>query len=176
MNLNSITSMGFPKLLDRILLISIVSFLMLLLWCVYKVWATPVPGAILPAESAMTPLVVEDRVSLLDVNIINERPLFWRGRRPTVIEAAPEEEPVDSGSGDLSRVRVLGVYASGAMISGVKGKGRVKLGEEIFGWKLQKLSGNQLRFAKNGRYEYLRLEEPVDKAESENGSKKRRKR
>ncbi|WP_299773791.1 hypothetical protein [uncultured Pseudoteredinibacter sp.] len=176
MNLNSITSMGFPKLLDRILLISIVSFLALLLWCVYKVWVTPVPGAVLPAESAMTPLVVEDREPLVDANIINERPLFWRGRKPAVIETVPEEEPVDSGTGDLSRIRVLGVYASGAMISGVKGKGRVKLGEEIFGWKLQKLSGNQLRFAKNGRYEYLSLEEPVDKAKSENGGKKSRNR
>lgn len=160
MNITSILSMGVPKLLNRTLFIVVSGFTMLCLWCVYKVWATPIPGPILPAKSSMTPLVVENQVVNVNRDIITERPLFWRGRKPVITEPDTKIVKVDDRSGDLFKVKVLGVYPDGAMISGVKGKTRVSVGDKIFGWTLGRVTSSELRFLRNGRYESLYLPDP----------------
>lgn len=165
MNVSNLLTLSLSKVINRLVLLAVLGFLIVLLWCVYKLWVTPVPGAIRPAEDAMLPLVVDNRVPVEDIHIITERPLFWRSRKAIPIEAGEAGAVVDAQSGDLSRIKVLGVYSQGAMISGLKGRGRISVGDDVFGWKLRKVSGNQLKFTKGGRSEYLSLEEPPGSVE-----------
>lgn len=155
-----VLSIGLPRLLNRMLFTLVVVFAMLCLWCIFKVWSTPLPGARLPAESALTPLSIEGRVASLDSDVVTDRPLFWRGRTPMLAESVIEEPSVDDHSGDLAKIKVVGLYPGGAMISGVKGKTRIVLGDEVFGWKLNRIAHQELIFEQDGRSEVLPLEGP----------------
>lgn len=157
----SLLSVGLPRLVDRLLKSVAVAFLLLLLWCAYKVWVTPVPGAHLPANSSMEPLIVESPIVVDELHIITERPLFWRGRRPLVEEEPVEEVAVDDHSGDLSKLKILGVYSGGAMISGVEDRSRLTIGEEVFGWLLESIFWDELVFTKDGRESRISLEQPA---------------
>jgi len=153
----STSSWAFEDIVNRSLLCSVALFVLILLWCIYKLWLTPIPGATLPVGSAMAPQLVKVHPEIESIQDITERPLFWKSRRP-LLEVEPEEPQENDSTGDLDKIKVLGVYANGAMVAGVKDKGRIAVGEEVFGWTLESIKGNSLEFSKAGRKKQLLLE------------------
>ncbi|MCV6615497.1 MAG: hypothetical protein OIF35_11005 [Cellvibrionaceae bacterium] len=157
MSRSSLKAMGLKGQLNLGLLVLLAFTLLLSLWCVYKVWATPLPGPIMPPEDALSPLAIEPRVVVQDVDIIALRPLFWASR--VAYQAAPAKPEARAPARDeIDKLKVVGVYSSGVLVKGLKGKGRVAIGDEILGWRLDKVDASEVTFSRHGQSKTLQLE------------------
>lgn len=101
---------------------------------------------------------------------ISARPLFWAERRPPQAKSAAEavaeakqEENSKPKSGKIDGVKLTGVFGSGesaGIIVLSKGKKhRVRVGEEINGWKLQSVGESEAVFSAGGRESRLALKQ-----------------
>src|SRR5690606_35170313 len=94
---------------------------------------------------------------------ITSRPLFWEGRRPVTEEQAVAEVPDRPRKSELEQVKLVGVYFAGPG-SGIsfehKGqRQRLRIQEELLGWRLEKLSAGEAVFGRDdGRQHTLQLE------------------
>ena len=90
---------------------------------------------------------------------IVRRPLFWAERRPTE-EVAPVEAVAQGAAENraaaprLKDVTVRGIYGSGdsggVILTGKNRELRLAVGEEIEGWRLERVDGNSATFVSGG--------------------------
>ncbi|GAA6150595.1 hypothetical protein [Pseudoteredinibacter isoporae] len=153
----------------KILLLCVLGFTLLLAWCTYKVLATPVPGPVLPAADTMQPLVVPEKATAEDSSIITTRPLFWRGRQLLAVEPEKDMAPTPVASADLSKIKLLGIYGGGVLVSGLKDQTRLVLGEKLGDWKLHRLGQGYAEFSRLGEYQSIYIEQPDVSAITEAG-------
>ncbi|MBB6521012.1 hypothetical protein [Pseudoteredinibacter isoporae] len=144
----------------KIFLCCVLGFALLFAWCTYKVMATPVPGPVLPAADTMQPLVVPEKASVEDSSIITSRPLFWRGRQLLAVEPEKEIAPAQVAAADLDKIKLLGIYGGGVLVSGLKDQTRLVLGEKLGDWKLHRLGHGYAEFSRLGEYKSIYIEQP----------------
>lgn len=94
---------------------------------------------------------------------ITSRPLFWEGRRPVTEEQIASEVPDRQRKDELAQVRLIGVYFAGpgsGIIFEHKGeRQRLRLQDELLGWRLEKLSAGEAVFGRDdGKQKTLQLE------------------
>lgn len=159
MNWQAFKSSGLESQIKTVCVVLALLSLLLCLWCVYKVWLTPVPGPVLPAADSLRPLVVQDPAAVAKPGIIAVRPLFWRGRK-AFLAAAPKKAEAAEPKGDLDKLEVVGVYAAGVLIKGLKGQNRIAIGERVYGWTLKSVEDKTATFNRNGRNKQLLLGAP----------------
>ncbi len=123
----------------------------------------PPVQAIKPAPASLK--VAGVKVGVVEVNRSSQvltRPLFWASRRPSGgLPLKPEpkrKKAIDS----FDKVRLLGIYnadeGSGLIVSGGKGVSqRLKLGDEIAGWKLMFINEKGGYFERNGQDRVLQI-------------------
>ncbi len=157
----------------KVFLLCVSGFSILLLWCAYKVMATPVPGPVLPAADTMQPLVVPEKATVEDSSIITSRPLFWRGRQLLAVKAEKEVAPAQLASADLDKIKLLGIYGGGVLLAGLKDQTRLVLGEKLGDWKLHRLGQGYAEFSRLGEYKSIYIEQPdvsaITEAQQSNG-------
>ena len=125
------------------------------------------PAPLAPAPSSLEVAAVGEPADVSDSesDTIKSRPLFWRGRRPTVapvVTAKPEEKTVATKSGNIDNVKLRGVFGSGdsaGIIALVDGKKqRIRVGDEVNGWTLVAVKPDRGVFESDGRKRALVLE------------------
>jgi hypothetical protein len=109
----------------------------------------PAPDSVRVATLAgRAPLPLEEREAIL------ARPLFWAGRVPEEVPQEPaaiaEAEQRARAAPKMKGVTVRGVYGSGdtgGVILSVKERElRVAVGDEVEGWRLERVTGNSAVF------------------------------
>lgn len=96
-------------------------------------------------------------------SVMAERPLFWATRRPvSVEEGAPTVAATTAPPSDLDRMELTGVYfagdASGVIVRMSGERLRVPLGQEVMGWKLERVTATEVHFSSGGQQRAIQLE------------------
>jgi len=153
--------------------IELVALLLGLLLCLQLAWGglrlltLAAPGPVAPAaDSLQVPAVVGPAlVAAAGRNEIISRPLFWSSRRPVDTVAALADPGSKAGSlpGELSGVKLLGVFGSGkqaGVIALVQDqKRRILLGDTVEGWTLESITPHTLVVSNGERSETLALQQ-----------------
>jgi hypothetical protein len=158
------------RTLRRIELVALLLGLLLCLqlaWGALRLFTLAAPGPVAPAaDSLQVPAVVGPvLVAAAGRNEIISRPLFWSGRRPVDTVAALADPGSKAGSlpGELSGVKLLGVFGSGkqaGVIALVQDqKRRILLGDTVEGWTLESITPHTLVVSNGERSETLALQQ-----------------
>lgn len=153
------------RTLRRLELAALVLALLLLVQVAYGVFGlsvTYVPSPIEPAADTLRLPEVTDRnaPSIESRNALLDRPLFWASRSPIQVVTKTTSEKKEVG--ELDKVKLVGIFGSGSH-SGVialveKSERRIRVGEEVSGWKLKSIGPEGARFVNGKRRQQLRLE------------------
>jgi hypothetical protein len=156
----------------RIELAAVLLLLLLVLQLVYgatRLAIVSAPEAVLPAADSLEVMAslgletIDDEQS----DEIRERPLFWPSRRPVevVVERPRSKKPKEQELKDVKLVGVFGTGNSVGIIALVEGRiERVRVGEEIDGWKLKTVNQNEAEFRAGSRKAKLSLLPETDKS------------
>ena len=116
----------------------------------------PIPPA--PDSVRVATLAGDDALPGVEREVLLARPLFWAGRSPED-DADAAEVLARPGAGDaaaprMQDVTVRGIYGSGAtggVILSVKERQlRIAVGEEVDGWRLERVTGDSALFVSGG--------------------------
>jgi len=153
----------------RIELLVLSLFLLLILQLAYGAFRLAVlstPEAVLPAADSLQVLtsLSLDTVTSEQSSEIRDRPLLWPDRRPIAgiaLETAPSEVNAEELK-ELQDIELRGVFGSGdaaGIIVLVKNNPRrIRLAEEVDGWKLESVGVNEAVFAAGSRRAKLVLQ------------------
>ncbi len=119
------------------------------------------PDAVLPSLEGVADAqpVPVDRVTAEQREAMGARPLFWTSRRPSI--GSSETAAAAGKRGQLDKVRVMGVFGSGATAGAIvlveDERQRMLLGEELQGWTLDAVHQDRVDFSRADRQETLHL-------------------
>lgn len=138
------------------------------------------PEPVLPAADSLqvkTPLKMAT-VTPEQSGEIRNRPLFWPERRPTEVVAI-EAAAMEVTAQELKDIELRGVFGSGdsvGIIALVKNQSRrIRLGEEVDGWKLESVGTNEAVFTAESRQARLSLlPQPIEPAGKANKRRERK--
>ena len=130
------------------------------------------PDPVLPDESVMTFTAFQGYVAPAEEQLtITERPLFWQERRPIAAEQNIEApEPVIEQNRNIDDFELIGLFKAGTNSSAIvmykKEKHRLRLNEELAGWRLVDISDNAAAFEESSasaeeKIEMLMLYDPI---------------
>ncbi len=147
---------------ELVLLATVALLLLTVLYVALRIAMATTIRPLAPAPDSVRVVALQGAAALPagEREAIVRRPLFWAGRRP-VEAAAPPAEAVAQGAAEeraaaprLKDVTVRGIYGSGdsgGVILTVKDRElRLAVGEEIEGWRLDRVDGNSATFVSGG--------------------------
>lgn len=123
------------------------------------------PEEVLPTADSLEVIqsLGPEAVSAQQSNEIRNRPLLWPERRPVeaIVEVAETQK---AGQQSLKGVKLLGVFGEGdsvGIIVLVKDKtSRIRLGEEVTGWKLESVASYEAVFTSGTGQKKVTLPQP----------------
>jgi hypothetical protein len=158
----------------RVELVVVVLALFLLLQLVHgfsRLAIISTPEAVAPTADSLRVIASlgQDTVAPEQNDEIRSRPLLWPGRRPATPTTVDAAAPARAKQQELNEIKLLGVFGAGetiGIIARVKDRTqRIRLGEEVAGWKLKSVEESGAVFAAGSRQKTIMLlPEPTDKA------------
>jgi hypothetical protein len=144
---------------ELLVLVLLVLLVMQLVYASARLATLAPPAPVAPAVGSLDVAAVGERgdVSAAESELMKSRPLFWRSRRPseTPDVAAPVAKAAPSKSGNIDKVKLKGVFGSGAsagIIALVDGKQRrIRVGDVVEGWTLVAVKRDRGVFDNAGR-------------------------
>lgn len=109
---------------------------------------------------------------------LRERPLFWASRRPPPEPGEVQTQQAQNKAGEIDGIRLVGVFGSGSS-AGImvtvndSARKRLRLGDKVNGWKLERVAGNEAVLSAGARSETLVLGKPGS-SQSVNNKRRRR--
>lgn len=99
---------------------------------------------------------------LAELSPITAKPLFWSSRRPLVVNAEIDEEPVSRPS-SLDKTVLLGTYGAGkqggVIVLHAGNRLRIAVGDKLEGWQLIAVAGDSAQFTDTKKKQHtLKLE------------------
>ncbi|QTS87156.1 hypothetical protein JLK41_03000 [Ectopseudomonas khazarica] len=105
-------------------------------------------------------VLLQERISDADVQLLLERPLFWEGRRPL----AREEESSGTALAGIDGLRVLGVIVKAGVPTALIHDGqkveRVRQGGSVSGWRVEAIALQSVSLSASGRSVELQVLSP----------------
>lgn len=156
--------------LELMVLGLLVLLLLQLLFTGFRLKLAPSPVPVMPASESLrlSALAAGAGVSDDDSAELRERPLFFEGRRPALVDESEVKAPEKAGKSTtrkpaLKLVGVFGADGRQGIIALQSGKQmRLYVGEEVDGWALQAVGGNTATLS-NGKDEWsLKLERSAE--------------
>jgi hypothetical protein len=165
---------------ELVLLLLALLLILQLLYGVVRLALMSAPPPLVPPADALQVVsaIGLDTVTAEQSNEIRNRPVLWPGRRP--VEAVTElAEESNVKQQELEGIKLVGVFGEGdsaGIIARVKDKvRRIRLGEELAGWRLESVGRNEAVITNGSRQEkVILLPESVNSAGKANKRSERR--
>lgn len=153
--------------LELALLLLVAALLLLLGVGALRLVALGPPDPVMPAAGSLAvgkPLRPVTP-SAEQASALRERPLFWASRRPAPESGAAQEQQEQRKAGQIDGVRLVGIFGSGSA-AGImvtvndSARKRLRLGDKVNGWKLERVAGNEAVLSAGARRQTLVLGKP----------------
>jgi hypothetical protein len=153
--------------LELVLLLLVAALLLLLGVGALRLVTLGPPAPVLPAADSLAvgkplrPVTPSQE----QASELRERPLFWASRRPAPEPGAAQEQQAQSKAGQIDGIRLVGVFGSGSA-AGImvtvndSARKRLRLGDKVNGWKLERVAGNEAVLSAGARSHTLVLGKP----------------
>ncbi|WP_212629041.1 hypothetical protein [Pseudomonas sp. KB-10] len=141
-------------------LCAVLAMLLLLIFIAWSGVSVEPPRIASTPDYRIPRVLLQERVSDADVQVLLERPLFWEGRRPLVLE----EESSGTALATIDGLRVLGIIVNGDVPTALVHDGqkveRVRRGGSVSGWRVEDIALQSVSLSANGRSVELQVLSP----------------
>lgn len=131
--------------------------------------------AVMPASSSLQALMITlpEKARKSNGDMLT-RPIFWASRQvyePPLKPVKQQIKPSNKGPDSFEKMTLLGMYGAGddagIIVSGEEGSQRLKVGEEIVGWVLDRVNAEGAEFSQEGKQRMLMLKSPTPASKAE---------
>lgn len=135
----------------------------------------PPIATVMPASSSLQALMITlpEQARKSNGDMLT-RPIFWASRKvyePPLRPVKQQIKPRNQGPDSFEKMILLGMYGvggdAGIIISGEEGSQRLKVGEEIVGWMLDRINAEGAEFSQEGKQRMLMLKSPTPASKAE---------
>lgn len=141
-------------------LCTVLAMLLLLIFIAWSGVSIEQPRIASTPDYRIPRVLLQERASDADVQVLLERPLFWEGRRPL----AQEEESSGAALASIDGLRVLGIIVNSdlptALIHDGQKVERLRQGGSVSGWRVERIAPQSVSLSANGRSVELQVLSP----------------